>query len=124
MAADSGSHFLFAQIIFLLVIPAALMQFLVRHRLIVAFAVLSFAVLLFLWCSKKQQRVEKKPEKVSAPATSPMADTIRFQYAVYYLPDSSSDAPAIFRKVLTKEYPALKSVDKIPERTEETIVST
>jgi hypothetical protein len=71
-----------------------------RHRLIVAFAVAAFSALLFLWCSKRQNRIP-------VPETSPMANAIRFQYAVYFLSSSSNDAPAVFHEVLAKEYPSL-----------------
>src|SRR5258708_417823 len=98
------------------------MEFLVRHRLILAFAALSFAALLYFWCSKGQGKAEKNQEKILASATSPMADSIRFQYAVYFLPGSSNDAQAVFHKILPREYLTLKSVDKIPERTEEAVV--
>src|SRR2546423_5382518 len=109
MAADSGSRFYFVvNSLFSSAIPAELMQFLVRHRLILAFVALSFAALLFLWSSKQQEKAGKKQDQPPVPTTSPMADAIRFQYAVYYLPGSSSDAPAVFREVLAKEYPVLK----------------
>lgn len=63
-------------------------------------------------CSRKQ-----KPEAVGniIPARSPMADSIRFQYAVYMLPVHAHDPAIVLRETLTKKYPDLKLVEEIPK---------
>ncbi len=49
------------------------------------------------------------------PAKSPMADSIRFQYAVYMLPVHAHDPSIALRETLTKKYPDLKLVGEIPK---------
>jgi uncharacterized protein YegJ (DUF2314 family) len=53
-----------------------------------------------------------------------MADSIRFQYAVYMLPVHAKDPSAVLREALVKGYAGLKLVDEIPKEPSEMVVST
>jgi hypothetical protein len=84
---------------------------------IVSWAIVSLVTSLSVSCSNRQQANISKPARISS-----MVDSIRFQYAVYLLPDSRSDALAVFRKALTKEYSSLSVADKIPTEPSEMLV--
>src|SRR5437870_5232162 len=67
------------------------------------------AVLVFLYsCSKK-------PEQNLVPVGSPMAESIRFQYAVYMLPTHAKDPSVALNNALVKNYLNLKLVGEIPK---------
>lgn len=78
---------------------------------------LLFAVAILL-CS-----CSTKPSQHALAAERPMANSIRFEYAVYFLPKHGTTDPfAILRELLSKKYPKLKLVDAIPAKPEEMLV--
>jgi hypothetical protein len=64
----------------------------------------------------------KKPNENLLSARSPMADSIKFEYAVYMLPTHTQDPYVVLRDALTKKYPGLRLVDEIPKKPQETVV--
>lgn len=77
-------------------------------------AVMAF-VLAGTSCSKKR-------DKDLLPAGPPMADSVRFEYAVYLLPASSNDAFTQLKDVLARKYGEFKVVDEIPKQPAEMVV--
>ena len=73
---------------------------------------------LLLLCS-----CSKKPEANLVSAGSPMADSIRFEYAVYMLPAHVKDPMAVLREALAKQYANLKLIGEIPKQPREMVVS-
>lgn len=65
----------------------------------------------------------KKSDYNLAHAGSPMAESIRFEYAVYMLPVHTKDPAAILR-VLAKKHPDLKLVSEIPQTPDQMVVAT
>lgn len=61
------------------------------------------------------------PRKV--PAGSPMAEVIRFQYAVYYLPKPAKDPSVALQRLLRKKQFRIKQVSGLPPRPDEPMVS-
>jgi hypothetical protein len=57
----------------------------------------------------------KKPAQKSTPANSPMAESIRFQYAVYMLPIHAKNPSFLLRNALVNKYVDLKQVDEAPK---------
>jgi uncharacterized protein YegJ (DUF2314 family) len=51
-----------------------------------------------------------------------MADSIRFQYAIYFLPRHHADPEAVLQELLAKKYTKLKPVEKIPSAPQEMLV--
>jgi uncharacterized protein YegJ (DUF2314 family) len=80
-------------------------------------AVLSVCLLLAS-CAKKQ---DAKPKQNSVSAPSPMAESIRFQYAVYMLPVHTHDPAVVLREEL-KKYTDLKLVNEIPKEPQARLV--
>ncbi len=58
------------------------------------------------------------------PTGSPMAESIRFQYAVYYLPVPDKDPLPIFRRWLMENHEKVRIVDDIPEKVDGMVVRT
>ncbi len=83
---------------------------------IVFFRALSVTFLLLCSCSKK-------PEQNVVPAGSPMADLIRFQYAVYMLPGPAKNPSIVLQDAMAKKYAGLKLVADIPKEPREMVVS-
>src|SRR5689334_5107866 len=74
----------------------------------------AITMLVFLCCCSRHA-----PTKAT-PKSSPMADSISFQYAVYLVPRRSTqnvDPLGALADVL-KKFPGVKVVDEIPERLE------
>src|SRR5215471_5142799 len=70
-------------------------------------------------CSRKSSQ----PPQPALPVESPMANSIRFEYAVYFLPKHRTvDTFAILHELLSKKYPTLKLVNDIPARPEQMVV--
>jgi hypothetical protein len=76
------------------------------------------ATILLLLCS-----CSKKPEQNLVPAGPPMADSIRFQYAVYMLPIPAKNPSVVLQEALAKKYAGLKLVAEIPKDPREMVVS-
>lgn len=64
----------------------------------------------------------KKRDENLLPAGAPMADSIRFEYAVYLLPAGSNDAFTQLKYALAKKYGGFKFVDDIPKQPAEMVV--
>ena len=73
---------------------------------------------LLLLCS-----CSKKPEANLVSGGSPVADSIRFEYAVYMLPAHVKDPTAVLREALAKQYANLKLIGEIPKQPREMVVS-
>jgi len=73
---------------------------------------------LLLLCS-----CSKKPEANLVSGGSPVADSIRFEYAVYMLPAHVKDPMAVLREALAKQYANLKLIGEIPKQPREMVVS-
>ncbi|RPJ61497.1 MAG: hypothetical protein EHM23_01645 [Acidobacteria bacterium] len=50
----------------------------------------------------------RKTEEHFLPSGSPLAESIQFEYAVYYLPAPSSDPAAVLRRVLKDQQLSIK----------------
>ena len=83
------------------------------------FAALLLSVCLFIWgCSKKSN-------SHPIPASSPMAESIHFQYAVYLLPNSpirSVDPSRILDELLAAKFKSLKRVNVRPTDIQQMVV--
>jgi uncharacterized protein YegJ (DUF2314 family) len=78
----------------------------------------TIATILLLLCS-----CSKTPEPNLVPAGSPMADSIRFQYAVYMLPIPAKNPSVVLQQALAKKYAGLKLVTEIPKDPREMVAS-
>ena len=65
----------------------------------------------------------RQPGEDAVPAGSPMADSVHFQFAVYFLPVPSGDPLAVLREAVDEGGVSLKIVDDIPETPGEMLVS-
>ena len=63
-----------------------------------------------------------KPDGNLVTAGSPMAESIRFGYAVYMLPVHTKDPAVILHDVLAKKYPSLKLVSESPKQPDQMVV--
>jgi uncharacterized protein YegJ (DUF2314 family) len=77
--------------------------------------IVSVTLLLFICCSKRQ-------DQEIVPAGSPMARSIHFQFAIYYLPLPSGDPSAALNQLLAREYRKLKLVEEMREDPGELLV--
>lgn len=82
---------------------------------LLAAAVFSLCVLLCA-CSKT------KPQEAAFPAGAPMADSMRFEFAVYLLAGHGGDPSAVLREALAERYKFLKLVDEIPDAPKQMLV--
>jgi hypothetical protein len=64
-----------------------------------------------------------KPDGNLVTAGSPMAESIRFGYALYMLPVHTKDPAVILHDVLARKYPSLKLVSEIPTQPDQMVVS-
>ncbi|MBZ5521607.1 MAG: DUF2314 domain-containing protein [Acidobacteriia bacterium] len=76
-------------------------------KLVVA-AAISGALALLSSCSKS------KPQQTVVLAGMSMANSMRFEFAVYLLPRSAGDPSAVLREALAGKYSSLKEVAEIP----------
>jgi len=56
------------------------------------------------------------------PAGYEMADSIRFQYAIYFLPKHTTDPAAVLKELLVQKYAKLKLVKELPSTPHEMLV--
>src|SRR5260370_5130974 len=96
-----------------------------RLKVLPVVAVMTASV--FLCCCAKKQQPEQnstpvKQEQSRVSAGPPMADSVRFQYAVYMLPVHTHDPATALHEALTKKYPDLKLVDETPKEPREMLV--
>ena len=73
-------------------------------------------VVLLLLCSCSKTRPDV------FPAGSPMADSIRFQYAIYFLPRAPKDPESVLRDLLARKYSKLRLVKELPSAPGEMLV--
>ena len=78
-------------------------------------AVVFVIFILLLSCSRKSQQEV-------FPFAQPMAESIRFQLAVYLLPGSTRDPAAVLREVIGAQHPNLKPVAELPQEPREPLV--
>src|SRR5258707_4023971 len=86
-----------------------------RLKLIFAAAIFSVSALLCS-CAKT------KPQQAVFPAGTPMASSMRFEFAVYLLPRHAHDPSVVLREALADKYRLLKQVDEIPSTPREMLV--
>jgi len=77
---------------------------------------LSVTLLLLYSCSKK-------PGQALVPASSPMADSIRFEYAVYMLPIHAKNPLIVLQHAVAKRHSGLKLVAEVPKEPRDMVVS-
>lgn len=65
----------------------------------------------------------KKASQKLLPAGSPMAQYIRFEYAVYMMPVPSKDPNAVLQRALKVGFPKLKLVSELPAQPKETLMA-
>lgn len=77
----------------------------------------------FCGCSQKSGNNATQPLHANAvPGGSPFADSIQFEYAVYLLPGNTDDPSRVLRVVMSREYPTLRLVDKLPQQAKVAVV--
>lgn len=64
----------------------------------------------------------RTPRKDSVPVSTPMADSIRFEYAVYLLPTSSNKALAHLKRLLASKYGAFKLINDFPKEPDQMVI--
>lgn len=79
-------------------------------------AVLALVVVVSSGCSKERAKQD------TLPAGPPMAKSIQFQFAIYYLPRPPKDPSAALVQLLAKKHSNLKLVEEIPEVPSELLV--
>jgi len=77
--------------------------------------IVSVTLFLFVCCSKRR-------EQEIVPTGSPMAKSIHFQFAIYYLPLPSKAPSAVLDQLLVGEHSQLKLVEEMPEAPGELLV--
>jgi hypothetical protein len=63
------------------------------------------------------------PSQPLAPAGSPMSESIRFQYAVYFLPTPKKDPMKVLSKLLATKGAGFKQVNKLSKSVKQRVVS-
>ena len=85
-------------------------------RTVSIIGLLSFMGLLCVAC-------KRRAEPPNAVPISMMANSIKFEYAVYLLPKSANDSEAVFRKSVAKNFTKLKIMEEVSTNSAEAVVS-
>lgn len=93
-----------------------------RMQLLQVAVVAALALAVCTSCSEKQSGGAEKSKQESIPAGVLMDQSIRFQYAIYYLPSSSVDPLVALRELLSKEKSPLMLADELPDKPGQPVV--
>lgn len=85
--------------------------------------IFTLVLMAFTSCTKKSDGGNPEPKQEAVPEGALMDQTIRFQYAIYYLPSPAKKPDSVLREILSKEKAPPALTDKIPDKAGKPVVS-